>query len=431
MLKSIWNGLNARQETILRHMAELSKPEDIEWIHECVKNEIKSWNQFRRTFESLQSLSLVVETRGKLNQKEFDLHPIIRSFIKSEYYSRREREPFLNRVIWMVETFISRYGKSVSVFSPISLLEYWVLKAELEIQKGDIEKAIETLVDVGEKLVKRGMPGDFFRVSEMLMIQLEGGHQRYVDFPKFHDLNRLLAHTYAEYGRKDEARRHTVLYESMVPKDTAQYISVCDVRCYVEWLFGEFEEAIHWGKEGVSIKETSQIDTEYDSSYHLALAQRDSGRVAEALEYFLDGYSVEEVLEQEADETPRNASFFGNIGRCLHFDDRLDEALSCYVKSAQLLLKKEDSLSLLNRGFAFLWIGEVLERRGDYNNAFMFYKMAELVWAQRAPLKSPVPEERLEAVRDKVSDTWVLKATESGLSRACISWIRDFDRRKE
>ena len=429
MLRSIWRGLNRRQEVILRHMTELSRPEDVEWIHECVKVEIKSWNQFRRTFESLKSLSLIVEARGKLNQKEFDLHPIIRNYIKAGYFSIKEREPFLNRIIWMVKTFINKYGKSISVFSPINLFEYWVLEAELEIQKGDFKAAIKTLIDVGEKLTLRGMPGELFRVGDILMNQLEDEHEKYIDLNEFHELNRLIAKTYAEYGRVKEAKDHSERYRRMVPKDTAQYISVCDVHCYVEWLFGNFEEAIRWGQEGVTLKEISHIDTKHDSSYNLALSQRDSGRVDKALEYFLDGETIEEILRQNVDDTEREANFFGNIGRCLQFNGRLQEALRCFVKSALLLEKKEDEVSIMNRGYAALWIGEVLENQDDYNSAYMFYRRAELIWAQRAPVKVKEPQDRIQKLSDRVNDLSFFKVTESGINRAFKLWIEDFEKR--
>lgn len=423
MMRTVWKGLNHRQEVVLRSMAELSKPMNIEWIHECVKKEIKSWNQFRRTFESMQSLSLVIKSRGA---QEFDLHPIVRNFIRTEFYTKCEREPFLDSIILVVKAFISKSRKSISLYTPINLLEHFVLKAELEMRKDDLRAAIATLVDVGEKLVQRGMPGELFRIGEDLLSKCKENHENLMDYDKFHSLNVLLANTYAEYGRKVEAKKQLEAYANLVPDQTAQFISVCDTRCYVEWILGNHEEAIFWGSEGVRFKKASGIDTKFDSSHHLALAQRDFGCVDEALSYFLEGNTIENVLSMDIKKVEKNAPFFGNIGRCLHLQGKLDEALSCVVKSALLLEKGSSALEILNQGYAALWIGEILEKKDDDVNAIIFYRQAEMIWSERAPIKVYEPRDRLANILNRNQNIQVPNISQTGINRVCKKWIESY-----
>jgi tetratricopeptide (TPR) repeat protein len=400
-------------------MTELTGPEEMDLIYDCVKpkDEIKTWNKFQRTFRSLQTLSLIVETSGRWNRKEYDLHPMVRNFILSEYPDRREREPFLDGVIWAIDIFIGKFGGTISFATPMSDLEYYIMKAELALRKEDFETAIMSLVKVGENLVQGGVPGELFRVGESLLAACEGRHQKFIDLNEFHELNDVLGRGYADYGRKEEAHNHINRYSRLIPKETAQYIAVCNAACYVEWMFRDYEQAISWGKEGVRLKTESNIDTHFDTSYHLALAQRDSGDVNTALKYFLNGQSAEEALKNEIKEDAR-AARFGNIGRCLQLQEEYEWALRFFVKSACLLEKDEDSNSILNRGYAATWIGEILEKQGNYNSSYIAYRRAEIIWSKRAPLRVSEPHFHAIEMSKLITDQSVLGLTEAGIERA-------------
>jgi len=425
MLRSVWKGLNSRQEIILRSMAELIRPVEIEWIYDCTRNKIKSWNQFSRTFRSLQSLSMIVESRGKFKEKEFDLHPIIRNFVRTEFHSMKDREPFLDRVIYVIESFFCKRGKSITFLTPINHLEKLVMKAELELRRRNFPDAIKTLVEVGDNLVQRGMPGDLFRIGEELLSICEETHESLLEMDEFHRLNILMGYTYAEYGRKTKARALIKRYERVISGKTAYYISLCDLRCYVEWLFENYEEAILWGDKGVHIKKKSDIDTQYDSAHSLALAQRDSGNVDEALKYFLGGLKLQDILSKDVNLEKKESSFFGNIGRCLQIKEQLDNALICLVKSAFILKNNHRSIDILNRGYAALWIGEILEKQGDFPNAYLCYRQSKIIWTKRAPIKNKVSEERLTCLLDKDSKLIEQKNSDTDITRKYEKWIEE------
>src|SRR5439155_10788284 len=89
MFRALWRGLNERQKTILRSMAELPYTETQDWIRSFVGSLIKSPNQFNRAFEAIKSLSLVIERGFSERRNTFDLHPLVRNFIRTEYPSEQ------------------------------------------------------------------------------------------------------------------------------------------------------------------------------------------------------------------------------------------------------------------------------------------------------------------------------------------------------
>ena len=426
MMRFIWEGLNRKQKTILRYMAEMSKPEDIDWIHECVKGDLGTWNRFNPVFKHLKSLNLITEARSSRGKKEFDLHPIVRHFVRTEFHSRSERIPILDRLIFVINLVIKGSHISSSSHS-ISFLEYSICKAELEVEKEDFETAIKTLSSIGPNLVLLGIPGDLFRVGEMILTHCEDRYERLLDLKEFHNLNTLLGKTYVEYGRKDDAQRHVERYTRMVPRNTANYIRVCDCRSYIEWFVGNYADAVYWGEEGLRIKNDSGLDTSFDTEHNLALARRDSGNIEPALLYFLNGSTLEAFLSNTVRTKKRDATDFGNVGRCLQLKGLNDLALTAFVISVQLLeAKEEDGISRLNKGYAYSWIAEVLEKKDDLLNACLFYRYAETIWSQRSPLKANEPKKRFLDIKNKLQKPDLVALSDAGVERNIRQWLHKY-----
>ena len=87
MLRSIWKTLTDKQKTVLRCLAESPKPEPEERLAEYV-SAILNWNQYRRAIRVLQNLNLVVIKRDETGRDTFELHPLIREFIKTNTHPR-------------------------------------------------------------------------------------------------------------------------------------------------------------------------------------------------------------------------------------------------------------------------------------------------------------------------------------------------------
>ena len=432
IMSTTWKDLDPKQKTILRYMAELVGTEDIEWIYECVKTskEFKTLSKFKQSFFSLLALNLIVETSGKYsNQKEYDLHPIVRNYVVSEFNGKRERKPYQDGILWVIDTYINNFGGKITIATPINELTYFVKKAEISIKKEDVEGSIKCLMQVADLLIRRGMPGDLFRVGEDIIELAEKNIEKIIDFDEFHSLNSMLGHSYVEYGRNKEAIAHIERYSRLIPRGTAQYVAVCSVACYIYWMLEEFQKAIEWGSEGVRLKVDEHIDTQYDCRHELALAQRDSGNVQVALEYFQNELEITtQVMGEDKFDNEYNvtkSSRLGNIGRCLQFQNNTDEALRYFIASALLLERQTNTTSIMNQGYAALWIGEVLEQKKEYKLAYLAYRKSEIIWSKRAPLRVNVPQNKAIRLKGSVDDKTVLGLTDAGIERMYKEFIEN------
>ena len=187
-----------------------------------------------------------------------------------------------------------------------------------------------------------------------------------------------------------------VRYAEAIPGKSAQFILLCDLRCYADWFAGRFESAIRWGEEGYKLKADTAADTAFSTGHNLALSRRDGGRVSEALESFLDGESLEAVVKPGERIADRAAHFYGNIGRCLFLIGKLGDALNCYVKSAQLLEEGRSRDGRQNKGYIRKWIGELLLKQGRVDVAAASYRAAVCMWEECAPPRAAEAEEELE-----------------------------------
>jgi tetratricopeptide (TPR) repeat protein len=109
--------------------------------------------------------------------------------------------------------------------------------------------------------------------------------------------------------------------------------------------------------------------------HNLALAFRDIKKaesLPRALEIFLKSESLEDILNPEIINNNFQGNYYGNIGKCLWFMSRPDDAILCYRKSALLLMEEQNSMTKMNLGWAHLWISEILELKGDFSAAYFF-----------------------------------------------------------
>jgi hypothetical protein len=63
----------------------------------------------------------------------------------------------------------------------------------------------------------------------------------------------------------------------------------------------------------------------------------------------------------------------------------MDEALFCYKKSLALLLEEYYPSATSNRGYAYYWIGETLQNKGNVNTAYCFFRQAYTIWEKISP----------------------------------------------
>ncbi|MGB6539452.1 MAG: hypothetical protein WBF03_01080 [Xanthobacteraceae bacterium] len=179
--------------------------------------------------------------------------------------------------------------------------------------------------------------------------------------------------------------------------------------------------SIKWGLRGKELKDRSNVDTKFGTEHNLALAQRDAGIIDPALAYFLHGRKLEEVIDVDELDEGRGGSYYGNIGRCLHFMGQIDPALVCYRKSAILLEKDQTINHTENKAFARKWIGELLVTKDEFCVAKIFLEASRSKWEIVSPRRIEEVDRLLNSIREKTSDCKSL--VQEDVERYCIAWI--------
>jgi tetratricopeptide (TPR) repeat protein len=391
VLSSVWDTLGEREQLDLRAMAETVRSETQETIEDIVSGQIH-YAKFVKTLNSLISLNLVVVKPQANSPDLFDLHPLVRQFIRRNF-ARVDRVDFIKPLLRRYETIVTAIEGILGVHLPFSMLERWSQKAELEIEAGMNTQAFATLHKASDALRGAGHLEEFVRIGRRLFESVNwdvSGHLKHFD-AVLEDLIGSLEYL----GRVDDAEDLLRLFEQSVPAKTSRYIRYCDIRCYSYWIRGEYERAIEWGQRGQDLVEASTVDTGVDCRYNLGLALRDGGHVDRALEYFRKTRSVDDIINSSDHDTEISAPDLGNVGRCLQLQGRLDGALRCYRRSAALLEKEDSGDRASNQAFARQWIAEILAKQGDLALARSFYLDAETILRTISPRRAQLMRDAL------------------------------------
>ncbi|WP_421917225.1 NB-ARC domain-containing protein [Mesorhizobium sp.] len=383
VLSSIWDKLALREQTLLRFMAEAVRPETEKTIEGFAASQL-NYKNFSRALRSLISLNLIVVKPETDAPDLYDLHPLVRQFVRAKF-ERTERTSFIRVVINQYELIIGTIESMLGIHLPFPMLERWSQKAELEVSAGLYEEAFETLVKVEDALIGGGHVQEYVRVGRLLFesIDWETAPTQYKRFDK---VVGVMVGALDQLGDTESADSFLARYEDTIPQKTARYIQFCDVRAYSYWQRGDFDSAVDWAMKGVTLKSETNVDTEFDCRHTLALAQRDVGQPAAALDYFRQGFEIEDFVAG-TEIVSSDGAMFGNVGRCLHFMGRLDEALACYKRSMAILEKGSSSMSKSNGAYARRWIGQILAQKGDTSKATAFFVDAIRMLGASAPVR--------------------------------------------
>lgn len=388
--RTIWGMLNHQQQDVLRTMAELDRPESESQLQRLLPG--VTFNRIYRAIKTLRSNHLV-EVRTQLKGEPLlGLHPIIREFVRTNF-AKKEREKYVGTILEYLDHMIGQFKGLLSKEPSYQILEYWTRKAELQVTFGHFQDATSTIAEIAPSLIDRGYGEEFVRLTLRLFGECDWAiacsSYRHFDDVFQKCMNQLIV---TGHDAIDELLTQ---YEEAIPGKSSQFILLCDLRCYADWYAGNYESAIRWGEKGNRLKESTSVDTVFSSKHNLALARRDGGYVSEAINMFLDGESLESVITPGKRIDGKDHAFFGNIGRCLFFDERFDDALTCYVKSAQLLQEGSSNRTNLNRGYIRLWIADLLNRRGESELAAACYRAAICIWDKTSPPRSLGVKEKL------------------------------------
>ena len=415
-LSSIWQTLHERQKVVLQTMAETVRPETVQTVGDYLSGRI-NFNQVNRAIKALRDLNLIVIKPRRGAEDLLELHPLVREFIKRTF-PLQERVSFIDAIIKVYLRFMGVHKEAEE--RSYKVLEHWTENAELYVEAGKIDLAFNCLGEVCTEFYKSAAPGEFARAARILFRATDwSNHSSYKHFDLvFTIFFRILV----ILGRSEEYLKLIEQYNATVPAKDVRYINYCDLRCMMHWTRMEFQEAIEWGERGKDLRDKTDVDTRWSTEHHLALAQRDYGRPDTAMIAFLRGVPIEKVIDPDEFDELRDASFYGNIGRCLHLMGQIDPALICYRKSA-LLLQKDRNPHVENQGFVRSWIGELLVAKSDFCSAKAFLQAAKSKWRLVAPQRALSIDEKLKEIESQTLDCLPLNVSNS--ERYVLAWINE------
>ena len=389
--KTIWKTLNDHQRDVLRTMAELDRPESEDRLLDLLPG--INVNRVNRALKTLRSFHLI-ETRTRSEGLPLlGLHPIIREFVRTSF-PMKDRERYVGTLLGFLDRMIGHYKSLLPLNPAYEILEHWMRKAELQITFGHFEKATSTIAEIARPLAARGYQEEMVRLTRRLFLGLDWAEacSSYKDFDViFQKCLRCMIQ-----AGHEESESFLKRYETAIPGKSSQFILLCDLRCYAEWYAGRFDLAIQWGERGSLLKEQTAVDTNYSTKHNLALSLRDNGHIKEAIEIFLEDESLEIVVTPSERIQGKGAPFYGNIGRCLFLDGRLNEALVCYIKSAQLLEESRDHSDCLNKGYIRYWIAELLIQCEEFELAAASCRASICIWDDFSPPRATQAKGMLE-----------------------------------
>ena len=410
--KTIWDSLNNQQRSVLRTMAELDRPAPETHLLEILPG--INFNRVNKALRTLRSFHLVETRTQSGSERMLGLHPIIREFVRSNF-PKRERERYVGTIFDFLERMINRFRPLLPRDPSYTILEHWTRKADLQITFGRFEEATTTIEEVALRLLNRGYSEELIRLTMRLLSGIDWAEacSSYKDFDSV--FQRCLT-LMVQLGH-DASEDFLTQYENAIPGKSSQFILLCDLRCYADWYTGKYDSAIRWGERGERLKNSTAVDTAFSTTHNLALARRDAGRIPEALVSFLEGAALEAVVKPNEQIPDKNAPFYGNIGRCLFLMRRLDEALICYVKSAQLLEGSQNSEELfLNKGYIRSWIAELLAQQEEFDLAAASYRAAMYIWDDSSPPRAAQAKDKLETLVTEHPEfrSYLAKTAEAG-----------------
>lgn len=417
-LQSIWGALKERERTVLRGLAEAVRPITVVQLSEYLSTHIK-WNQVSKAVKYLRGLNLIVVKLQEGETEVLELHPVVRAFVRRNFGPSEQRS-FVDSILKSYLAFFGIHRSELAKRPKPETIDRWIEAAEVSLQAGRYDQAFEYLYDVRGHFQSAGHSLSFIRVANMLMFSKKWDEGA---LPKHFDtIFASLFGAVSVMGREYQCIKLKEMYADTISSKNARYINYCNLMCQYYWMSGDYFSAIKWGVDGVELKKTSSVDTEYDASHSLALAQRDSGAVDAALEYFLKGKALHSVVADDQPDKTMGGAYYGNIGRCLHFMGQISQAMVCYKKSALVIEEEVVSASLANKGYIRQWVGELAYSRGDLPLASACFSSSAVCWELIAPPKAEALERRFHG---SVEYEGLVPVARDSAERQFLAWVRD------
>lgn len=247
------------------------------------------------------------------------------------------------------------------------------------------------------------------------------------EYQYFHQLLYVFVQALTEKGKSEEAIKYLGYYKDVIQGKSINYLNYCSLNSYFYWFISDYKQAIEWAERGIDLQKSSDIGLEIDLKHKLALALRDSkdqNNLHKALNIMLQGENLENVLSKDFAQENFSSSFFGNIGRCLWLQKKSKEAVICYYKSYILLIQERKSNSVINRGYACLWIAEYCIDFSINETTLYFLKYCLICWEKEAPIKAlKVRNDFEQIINDKSNSVFFATLTSWDVEKFCNQFV--------
>lgn len=428
VLSQVWESLNEKQQTLLRGIAETVKPETLNNLKQILNSELNN-NQFDRAFKILKNLNLMEIKSSSISEDQIELHPLVKEFLITKY-PRRERAKFITLLVRYYDSFIYVLKPKLNSTLSLSAFQNWTTKIELEINKGDFIPALVALQEVSSAILSAGFSEEYLRVSEILYDSLDWSQAIEKEYSYFHSQFSTLTTTLTQYGKYEKTALYLDKYEKLIPGKSAYYLTLCSEKCYLNWNQEKYEEAILIGEKGEFLLSNSGLADNHSLKHNLALARRDSktkDNLSKALNFFLNGELLDNILNNQCIRKDLGGTFYGNVGRCLHFMKDEKNALKCYIYSLEILLEQDSDNTKLNTGYAYYWISEILFEKNKIQDGLHFLKRANNIWEQISPPKAyAIKQQWNDIICDKETKILIDKKADWQIEKYCKLQLNEY-----
>lgn len=388
ILSALWNLLNLKQQKLLRCLSEIVKAEEINDLAKMIENEL-NFNQFGAALKRLKLLNLVVTKSKDFNSEEIELHPLVKSFIRSKF-PLQARNKYISIIIDYYNKVTYILKERLSGREELRFYENWTNKVELALNKKDFSLALINLEEISNAILTAGYFEEYFRIANMLFGRIDLKRQYKSETEYLVSQIHTYATLGAEIGEFDIVRDLLDRYRPIIQNKGGEYIGYCKLECCFYWNKLENVQAISWGEEALKLIKGGKVDDLFNVEHSLNLAKRDSGDsmlIKDALAYFAKEKNVKDLISSEIDRN-LTAQYYGNLGRCYQLLKEHKIAIELYYRSFQLCYEEENTSRFINRGYSSYWIAQLLDHQGHYRNAYFFYSNAIAYWKKRSITRS-------------------------------------------
>jgi len=419
----VWNSLNYKQQKLLRCLSEIIKAEKREDLAKMVENEL-TYNQFERSISKLKLLNLVVTKTKDSTKEEIELHPLVKSYVKSKY-PPNERSKYISIIIDYYNKITYVLKKRLSGNESLSFYENWTNKVELAINKNDYPLALSALQEITDSILTAGYFEEYFRISKLLFKHIDFNKYYNNETPYFITQIISIVNLASEIGEFETAREVLESFKSVIKSKGRDYVIYCKLECSFYWNKLDNTEAIKWGEIALNLVKSGKLEIDFDLEHTLNLAKRDSREdknVKEALTFFLKGNDIDILTTTPINEN-LSAHFFGNLGRCYYFYKEYAYAKALLYRSFHLCYVIENSSKFLNRGYASYWMGQILQKEGENKMAYFFFSNCIYYWKKHSPHRAKRVDDERKVLQREIPDIEdIFKMDENTIENQCKIW---------